>query len=257
MQDRYITVIPAYKKSFDADEEKCVGRYFDVLESAKIFVVPESLDVSWYENRYAGALFERFDDRFFKGIRAYNRLLLSTAFYKRFDKWEYMLIAQPDATLWQDRDRISEFIDKAFDYYGAPWIPERRIWEWLFPKKEGFPGFTIRCLKKKGCGITMGNGGFSLRRNESCIRLIEQYGWRKIYWFIKRNEDIFFGVCGSDNRNDFKPADVETGRAFALEYGLRDSVKCGKPPYAVHGWKKEFTDYEEMKAFLKENGIEI
>ncbi len=103
----------------------------------------------------------------------------------------------------------------------------------------------------------MGNGGFSLRRNESCIRLIEQYGWRKIYWFIKRNEDIFFGVCGSDNRNDFKPADVETGRAFALEYGLRGSVKCGKPPYAVHGWKKEFTDYEEMKAFLKENGIEI
>ena len=257
MSDRYVTIIPAYKKSFDADEESCVGRYFDVLESVKVFAVPESLDVSWYEKRYEGAVFERFDDRFFKGIRAYNRLLLSTAFYKRFDKWEYMLIAQPDATLWQDTDRIEEFIAKGYDYYGAPWIPERRIWEWLFPKKDGFPGFYIRCLKKKGSGITMGNGGFSLRRSEACIRLIEQYGWRKIYWFIKRNEDIFFGVCGSDNGNDFKPADVESGKEFALEYGLRDSVKNGKLPYAVHGWKKEFASYDEMKAFLDENGIRI
>ncbi len=254
---RYVTLIPAYKERFDEDEEKCVARYFGVLDSEKIFTVPESLDTSWYEKRYEGAKFERFEDRYFKGIRGYNRLLLDTAFYKRFAKWEYVLIAQPDATLWQNSDRIPEFMDRGYDYYGAPWIPERRIWEWLFPKKEGFPGFSVRCLKKPGCGISMGNGGFSLRKTESCIKLIEQYGWRKIYWFIKRNEDIFFGVCGSDNRNDFTLADTDTGREFALEYGLRDSVKKGSKPFAVHGWKKEFTDFEEMRSFLKENGTEL
>ena len=254
---RYVTLIPAYKERFDEDEEKCVARYFDVLASDKIFTVPDSLDTAWYEKRYEGARFERFDDRYFKGIRGYNRLLLDISFYERFSEWEYVLIAQPDATLWQDRDRIQEFIEKGYDYYGAPWIPERRIWEWLFPKKDSFPWFSIRCLKKAGCGITMGNGGFSLRKNESCIKLIRQYGWRKIYWFIKRNEDIFFGVCGSDNRNDFKQADTETGKAFALEYGLRESIKAGKIPYAVHGWKKEFADYEEMRRFLAEAGFKI
>ena len=103
----------------------------------------------------------------------------------------------------------------------------------------------------------MGNGGFSLRKRESCVKLIKQYGWRKIFWFIKRNEDIFFGVCGSDNRNEFKLADVKTGREFSLEYGLKESVKEGKLPYAVHGWKKEFKDHEEMRSFLAENGIMI
>ncbi|MCR4586628.1 MAG: hypothetical protein K5686_13005 [Lachnospiraceae bacterium] len=254
---RYVTLIPAYKKSFDADEECCVARYFAVLDSEKIFTVPKGLDTSWYEKRYPDARFERFDDRFFRGIKGYNRLLLDTRFYERFAPYEYILIAQSDAVIWQEGDRIEEFIDRGFDYYGAPWIPERRIWEWLFPKKDSFPGFSVRCLKKPGCGITMGNGGFSLRKRDGCIKLIKQYGWRKIYWFIKRNEDIFFGVCGSDNRNDFKPADVETGREFALEYGLRECVKSGKIPYAVHGWKKEFADYGEMRRFLSENGIGI
>ncbi len=256
--ERYVALIPAYKERFDADEAECVKRYFKVLNRGAIrFVVPAGLDRQWYEKEYPGAVFESFEDRYFKGIRGYNRLLLSEGFYKRFAEWEYVLIAQPDAVIWQDRDRVEEFIDKGYDYYGAPWVPERRIWEWLFPRKDGFPGFSVRCLKKKGQGISMGNGGFSLRKTESCIKLIRQYGWRKIYWFIKRNEDIFFGVCGSDNRNDFRLADVDCGSAFAREYGLRKSVAEGRIPYAVHGWSKEFKDYGEMRSFLAGYGIEI
>ncbi len=221
------------------------------------FFVPEGLDVSWYKEHFPTLPFERFDRRFFKGIKGYNRLLLSDAFYARFSKYPYLLIAQPDAVVWQDKDRISEFIGKGYDYYGAPWIPERRIWEWIFPKKKVFPGFSIRCCKKAGCGIRMGNGGFSLRRVKACRKLIRKYRWRKCYWFWKRNEDIFFGLLGLDNRNGFKLADVACGKGFALEYGLKESVKAGKVPYAVHGWKKEFASYEEMRAFLAGYGIRI
>ncbi len=254
----YITLIPAYKPAFDEDERQCVERYVKVLTEGDIaFFVPEGLDVSWYKEHFPTVHYIRFPHRYFKGIRGYNRLLLSDRFYRRFSRYPYILIAQPDAAVWQDRDRIGEFIEKGYDYYGAPWIPERRIWEWIFPKKEGFPGFRIHCCKKEGCGISMGNGGFSLRKTDACRRLIRMYRWRKCYWFWKRNEDIFFGVLGMDDRNAFRLADTECGKSFALEYGLRESMEAGHMPYAVHGWKKEFASYAEMRSFLAGYGIHI
>ena len=253
----YVALIPAYKPQFDADEQACAERYFQVLTGDIIFTVPESLDVSWYEKQFPKAAFTRFPDTFFKGIRGYNKLLLSEDFYTAFEKYEYLLIAQPDAVVWQDKDRIPEFIEMGFDYYGAPWQPARPIWEWTFPKKETFPFFRIRCCKKQGDGITMGNGGFSLRHIRHCRELIHEFRHRKIYWFWKRNEDIFFGVFGRDSRRGFQPADIETGRAFALEYHLREAVETGAIPFAVHGWSKDFKDYGEMRAFLAGHGIEI
>ncbi len=255
---QYITLVPAYKERFDADEALCVKRHRQILtEGDFAFFVPEGLDTSWYEKNFPGASFMSFPDVYFKGIGGYNRLLLSEGFYQRFSDWEYLLIAQPDAVIWGETDRIPEFIAKGFDYYGAPWEPERRIWEWIFPKKSGFPGFGIRCMKKEGQGITMGNGGFSLRHTAHSRQLIRQYRWRKIYWFFKRNEDIFFGVCGSDNKNDYRLADVATGREFAGEYDLRERAEQGRAPYAVHGYSKDFGSYGEMRDFLARYHIEI
>ena len=103
----------------------------------------------------------------------------------------------------------------------------------------------------------MGNGGFSLRHIEHCRRLINKHGWRRLYWFINRNEDIFFGVFGRDSGTGFKPADLLTGREFAAEYHLKERVEQGEIPYAVHGWSKDFADYKDMQAFLSGYGINI
>ncbi|MBR3102943.1 MAG: hypothetical protein IKH46_03885 [Lachnospiraceae bacterium] len=256
-EKKYVALIPAYKLQFDADEQACVERYFQVLTGDIVFTVPQSLDVSWYEEHFPKGTFRRFPNKFFQGIRGYNKLLLSEDFYTAFEDYKYLLIAQPDAVVWQNRDRIPEFIAKGYDYYGAPWQPARRIWEWTCPKAGKFPFFRIRCCKKNGDGIVMGNGGFSLRHVEHCRALIHEFRWRKIYWFWKRNEDIFFGVFGRDSRRGFKPADIETGRAFALEYHLREAVEKGEIPFAVHGWSKDFKDYVEMQEFLKKHGIDI
>ncbi len=247
----YITVIPIYKKELSADEEACVGKYAEVLKGTPIvFIAPEQLDCEWYREHFPEIGYERFADRFFTGTKSYNRLMLSEAFYQRFLKYEYLLIAQPDAVIVQDRNRIPEFIRMGYDYYGAPWIPERRIWEWTFPRKKGFPGFRIQCCKKKGCGIRMGNGGFSLRNIRKCIALIHEFRHRKLYWFLKRNEDIFFGVFGRENRCGFRLASVECGLAFAREYHLRECFEKGDIPFAVHGWRKDFKDYKEMQECL-------
>lgn len=239
-------VIPAYKDFFDKDEAAAVNAYFKVFTEDKYFIVPESLDMKRYTDAYPDALIKRFPDSFFKGTKGYNKLMLSDFFYRAFKKYEYMLIAQPDAALLSKEDKLPEFIEKGYDLTGAPWEPERNIWEAVITKKDG-----IRLLKKRGKGISMGNGGFCLRKTEACRKLLKKEAWRKLYWY--RSEDIFFAVAGLEDK-DFKLSDVENGRAFSLEYGIKTSIDAGHAPYAVHGWSKEFKDYAEMAAYVNSHG---
>lgn len=247
-------VIPAYKLRFDYDEERCVHKYFQVLKGEDIyFILPEGLDKSWYESIFPEAKYKTYADKFFKGIAGYNRLMLDTAFYESFSDYEYMLIAQPDAILMKEENMISYFCSMGYDYFGAPWDPPRRIWEWAKVKRDIPSKGKIICCKKEG--IVMGNGGFSLRKIDKTIALIKENSWRKIYWFIKRNEDIFFGVFGRDNNVDFKPASVEAGFIFAREYDIKENLENGNVPFGVHGWSKEFAGYDEMEEYLKATGI--
>ena len=251
-----VIVIPAYKKSFSADEEQCVNTYFESFKNRDIyFTVPKSLDISYYESTFPGAGYMFFEDRFFKNITGYNRLLLDTGFYKAFADYEYMLIAQPDALLIKKEDIIDSFIEKGFDYYGAPWIPGRAIWEWVRVRRDIKEKGHIICCKNKKHAITMGNGGFSLRNTEKTIALINEHSWRKIYWFIKRNEDIFFGVFGRDNSVDFKLAETNCGLEFSREYDLKENLEKGNIPYGIHGYAKEFPTFNELKGFLTEKNI--
>ena len=256
MSKTCVVAVPIYKKCFSHDEEQCVKKYATVLSEEKIiFICPESLDKSYYKEQFPTFDYESFRDKYFKGIAGYNKLMLSESFYGRFDNYEYILIAQPDAVIWREENMLRYFMDKDFDYYGAPWIPERRIWEWTWVTDNN--GKRIECAKKKDHGIVMGNGGFSLRKIKPCIKLIHEHRWRKIYWFIKRNEDIFFGLLGREgnNRCNFKLADNATGKQFALEYDLKDYVEKGEIPFGVHGWNKYFDTFEEMENYLKEKGI--
>lgn len=245
-----VVVIPVYLNELPYDDMMCVKRYEEILKSEKIvFIAPETINKVWYKNNFPNIDFVLFKDKYFTGTKSYNHLLLDEKFYDAFMEYEYMLIAQTDACIWSNNDRIGEFISKGYDYYGAPWIPERRIWECFIDHGK------FRCCKVKGKGITMGNGGFCLRNIKKSKALIHEYRWRKIYWFFKRNEDIFFGIFGISNKCGFKLADIDSGNAFGREYHLRECVKNNDIPFAVHGWKKDFDSYDQMSEFLKANKI--
>ena len=251
-----VVIIPAYKKAFSDDERKCTLKYVSVFKERDIyFVLPKGLDNSWYKENFPSINYMTFEDKYFKGIKGYNKLMLDISFYKAFSAYEYMLIAQPDAVTFLETDELDRFIDTGFDYFGAPWIPGRRIWEWVRVRRDIPTKGKIICCKKDENKIQMGNGGFSLRNINKTIALINEHGWRKIYWFYKRNEDIFFGVFGRDNNSGFKLADVETGRRFALEYDIKKNVEEGFIPFGVHGWSKEFADFDEMENYLKAHEI--
>ena len=87
----------------------------------------------------------RFGDRYFGSVAAHTRLLLSTKFYEAFGDYEFLLVYHLDALVFSDQ--LLDWCEKGYDYVGGPW------WD---PPTRSF---------------IVGNGGFSLRRIESFLRI--------------------------------------------------------------------------------------
>jgi hypothetical protein len=145
-------VVPIYRPDLTADEEVSLGSIRKHLSRYGIcFVAPESLDLSAIQRD--GESTERFPDEFFSGIEGYNRLLKSSGFYERFTHSDYILIAQLDCLIFSSS--LNEWMDRGWDYLAAPW----------------FKGFS----EDHAAGLwRVGNGGLSLRRVESYLRVLRQ-----------------------------------------------------------------------------------
>jgi hypothetical protein len=99
---------------------------------------------------YDGFGTARFADRYFGSTRAHGALLLSTGFYEAFRDYEFILVHHLDALVFADR--LAEWCAAGYDYVGAPWIP-----------CADTPHITAE---------KVGNGGLSLRRVESFLRVL-------------------------------------------------------------------------------------
>jgi hypothetical protein len=154
-------VIPIYKKNLTDTESQAYLQCLKIFNKRDLFLVcPQSLDTTIYKNvaikKKITLIHKRFSDKYFNGIEGYNKLMLSLNFYKSFKDYEYIQIYQLDA--WVFRDELDYWCDKGYDYIGAPWISED-------------------LQEKKIIGI--GNGGFSLRRVESAIKVLSTH--KRIY----------------------------------------------------------------------------
>ena len=108
--------------------------------------------------------------------------MLDPYLYNQFSHYDYMLLYQLDAFAFSNR--LLEFCKMGYDYIGAP--VERYAKDW----------------KAVGCNI--GNGGFSLRKIASMIRILEQkeyiYARKPKEWKENRFlscEDVFFAFCST------------------------------------------------------------
>lgn len=145
-------VVPVYRTTLTPDEEISLASIRKHLSGYGIcFIAPESLDLSLVLK--AGESSERFPDDFFKGIAGYNRLLKSSGFYERFTNSDYLLISQLDCLIFSSD--LNQWMAMGYDYLAAPW----------------FKGFA----KDHRPGLwRVGNGGLSLRRVKSCLRILEK-----------------------------------------------------------------------------------
>ena len=215
-----VICIPIYKPELSIFEQAALRQLNKVLANyQRVFFAPESLAFDFGELG-EGIKIERFPDCFFRGMINYSALLLNVDFYRRFQQYEYMLIYQTDAFVFSDR--LADFCAMGYDYIGAPVSRINPLWNFI----------TAR----------VGNGGLSLRKVSSAIRMLEKCKEELdgplagMFW---QWEDIFWGYCGRHKHLNFKVPSVRLATEFALQddvaHGFKRMQK-GWRPFGCHGW---------------------
>lgn len=148
-----IVIIPIYKQELTKEEAASLNQCKKILAKYDIkYVCPTSLDICEY-SKIADFEAVRFDDKWFKSVFAYSRMLVSPDFYQVFKEYEYMLIYQLDA--WVFEDKLEYWCEQNYDYIGAPW----------------FEKFDTTNINSKIMEYA-GNGGFSLRKISTLIDIL-------------------------------------------------------------------------------------
>src|SRR4030095_1462522 len=155
-------VVPLYNPTLTADEEISLRQLTHFLgANDKFLVVPQTLNI-----KLQGFQVCRFADEFFFDTATYSALLLSRDFYRTFAEYRSILIYQLDALVFSDQ--LLPWCERGLDYIGAPWLA----------------GVGLDFVQT----TTVGNGGFSLRRTDSFLKVTESSGFEKE---LAKYRDVF------------------------------------------------------------------
>jgi Protein of unknown function (DUF5672) len=232
-------IVPAFRERLLPDEELSLRHLRTYLGAYDGYVfLPESLDLE-----LPGLAPVRLDDRHFRTHRAYSWLMLGDELYRRFERYEYVLVHQLDCLVFSDD--LPHWCAAGWDYVGAPWV--RRT-------QDGRPYFA---------GV--GNGGLSLRRVDSFRRVCEtlrrrqvraQILGRRVYAVLRRMareprrarqllrdryvyEDKFWSNEAPRIDPSFRIPPSEVAVAFAFEGEPRFCLDAngGRLPFGCHNWR--------------------
>ena len=145
-------IIPVYKTQPSRTDLLSIEQTLKVLHPRHevYYLAPEGMDLSAYPP--AGVM--EAPRRFFTGRKSYSELCCRPELYEALAGYDYMLIMQHDG--WVFRDDLDEFMNLNYDYIGAPII----VGAWKFERP------------------LIGNGGVSLRRVKTFIKVCRCYGPR-------------------------------------------------------------------------------
>lgn len=239
-----VVVIPVYKNDMTELERVSLLQCLRVLERYPICIAaPRNLDLSsYFEFGYMTTV--RFADRYFDSLESYSRLCMTHEFYEAFCEYDYMLIYQLDAFAFSDR--LMEFCEKGYDFIGAP--APSSAW--------------------KGIPYNIGNGGFSLRKVSSFLRITSQmtgilndfvsdFGDVINDDSIYNMEDCIFGYCGWRKDIDFNVPSLDEAFDFSIEFNINGIFKelSSHIPFGCHRWHTyRFNQWWEL---IKKYGYEI
>ena len=248
-------VVPIYKEMPNHNEQISLKQCLNILSSHPIvFVGPENLNTIAYEDMCKGKVtFEivRFNTTYFKNIDAYNRLMLSSEFYKKFLHFKFILIHQLDAYVF--KDELLYWCKQGYDFIGAPHPPhENNLNEIQFLKGYSkIVGFMNKLLNTHHKISNVGNGGFSLRKTNTFYRMVKFLKRSTINWGIN-NEDGFFKYWGNILYPIVKLPEDDVALQFSIETEpTRSLIKLGgRLPFGCHAFEK----YEPLtwQPYIKE-----
>ncbi len=254
-------VIPIYQSSLSPEENFSISNAVRVLAKHDIyFVGPEKLET------YLAGLSSQFDrlgaykifpNHYFADIDGYNRLMLSSIFYRTFIAYEYILIAQTDSLVF--KDELDAWTKKGFSYIGAPW----------------FVGYTnpIKPLRLD----CVGNGGFSLRSVPDFLKVLEcprifkntlmeswpgnwisntyrylkdyhSFVFKNLHLNIKVNEDLFWSLFVPPRCSFFTVPEASEAIAFAFEAHPEYLYELNhhQLPFGCHAWRRYNPKFWEL-----------
>lgn len=229
-QHNCAVLIPIYKNQLDKDESFSVKTSLSNLQGHDIYwVTHKGLDLSFYNQKFGVIEPQYFEEDFFKNISSYNKLLTSTFFYKSFIEYDFSLICQPDSIIL--KPDLHTWLNQPYDYIGAPWPNgySLKIATNKLPIPEGI-----------SCTAFVGNGGLSLRRNKSCIDLIEEFDDVAEMWRTHGHaEDLFFSLVGSLSENFLIP-NIKKAALFShdVDPDFLYKLTNNRTPMGVHAWSK-------------------
>ncbi|MCU0350989.1 MAG: hypothetical protein MUF43_09210 [Flavobacterium sp.] len=224
-------VVPVYRESLNENEKISWRRCVDVFGYDNIIIVKPcrlELNVNYFSNRVNHV---SFDDKNFRNLYSYSRLLCKPKFYSKFLNLDFILIYQLDAFVFEND--LEEWCLKDYSYIGAPWMYSDWINNGLGKKKWLRPLLNF-----------VGNGGLSLRK-------VKHFYWGSFllqpvlfFWPQRWHEDFFWSFWGPKLIPFFNLPTVGDALNFSFEENPKESFNLNdkKLPFGCHAWEK--FDYE-------------
>ncbi|WP_339115741.1 DUF5672 family protein [Petrimonas sp.] len=219
-------------------------------------VAPNGLNLTEYKKILGNDIIvEFFDEYYFIGISGYNKLMLTKDFYLRFSAFKYLLIYQLDCYVF--RDELNDWCELNYDYIGAPWIDTSIHNLNIFRKLFYFVKRKIKRILSKNLlndksilTNNVGNGGFSLRKTDKFISVLNETDDTYIKKFTESNdpkslfnEDVFWSFIAKKIK---KPHFKEACK-FSLDLGADIGIRLNnnKLPFGCHAWNKKYYYWEK------------
>lgn len=259
-KNKVVIIIPIYKKEMTKTEKASLLQCLKVLGNYDIkFICPNSLDTKNYEIELEkweiNANFIRFEDKHFNSLSSYSKFMLKKDLYKKISTYEFMLIYQLDA--WVFEDKLEYWCEQNFDYIGAPWFEKYDL------STKDTPMMDVA-----------GNGGFSLRKIDSILKVLESnyhLSFKEFLNKVKKNkkissiinfpiflikyllylqsnfferttifEDVVFVKYGPIFLKDFKVAEPKVALQFSFEVNpsLLYEMNNQQLPFGCHAFEK-------------------
>lgn len=214
MQKNVAVVIPSYKESLTANENISLIQAKKIFKNYNIFfILPNSaiidygcMEISEY----------RYSNDYFSSLRMYSKFMLQPDLYQDFREYDYILVYQLDAFVFEDR--INEFCDLGYDYIGAPWL------DGVFFKKN-----------EKETMWYVGNGGLSLRKVDSFLKWTKKADFSPYIDCL--NEDLIIAAYGFPLLN-IAPIDIALSFSFEANYTKCMELTKGRIPFGCHAWER-------------------
>lgn len=260
MHKRLAIIIPVYKDVIDKFEQASLQKCCLTLDKYEIFLVThDAVILKEYLEICPKAKVKYFNKKYFNNIEGYNKLMLNLNFYKAFLNFEYIMIYQLDALIL--KNDIEEWLDKEYDYIGAPWksITSSGICDNLTQSGNG--GLSLRKVKSFVSVLRtfntiytfsyLLNRAISTKKPIQVLKAVLYFLFSNNFYYrlnnFDKNEDLFWGIIVPRKVKTFKIPNPKVAANFSIDTDVQYWLSMIQPklPTGIHAFNKNIRIWDK------------